>query len=214
MSNKFSHGCFFEDLHGNWWNVTCASVHITHHFERRMNLFPAGFDEDGLLYVNTTLGDYPISLPEGIRDHRALKPAAMLLSKDCPVTASSVETAMPDHPRYGNHLGDTQVPFTRYDHAPRFVADEDIRTLWAADSREPGHWAMMDLRRVCSITSLQLNIPTYNLTTTAPEEKYHEFVVESSVTARPGPPSSTTAVSANSPLTATTRSRPSPATSR
>ena len=174
------HGCLFEDLHGNWWNVTCASVHVTHHFERRMNLFPAGFDEDGYLYVNTTLGDYPISLPEGPRDHRQLKPAYMLLSKDCPVTVSSVETALPENPWYGNHLGDTQVPFTRHDHNPHFMADEDIRTLWAADSREPGQWAMMDLGRTCAIKSIQLNIPTYNLTTTAPAEKYHEFVVETS----------------------------------
>lgn len=66
------HGCLFEDKSGNWWNVTCASVLITHGFERRINMFPAGFDEDGLLYVNTTLGDYPITLPSDSRDHRQL----------------------------------------------------------------------------------------------------------------------------------------------
>ena len=175
------HGCFFEDLHGNWWNVTCASIHVTHHFERRMNLFPAGFDEDGLLYTNTALGDYPITLPEGPRDHRKLEPAYMLLSKDCPVTVSSVETAMPEHPRYGNHLGDTQVPFTRYDHDPRFLVDEDIRTLWAADSREAGQWALVDLQRSCTVKAIQLNIPTYTLTTDDPAEKYHEFVIETSL---------------------------------
>jgi hypothetical protein len=145
-----------------------------------MNLFPAGFDEDGLLYVNTTLGDYPISLPDGPRDHRKLEPAYMLLSKGCPVTVSSVETAMPEDPYYGNHLGDTQVPFTRYDHNPRFMTDEDIRTLWAADSRKAGQWAMLDLQRICTVKSIQLNIPTYNLTTADPAEKYHEFIIEAS----------------------------------
>jgi hypothetical protein len=146
-----------------------------------MNLFPAGFDEDGLLYVNTKLGDYAISLPDGPRDHRTLEPAYMLLSKDCPVTVSSVETGMPEHPRYGSDLSDTEVPFTRYDHNPRFVTDEDIRTLWAADSREPGQWAMLDLQRVCDIKAIQLNIPTYNLTTIDPAEKYHEYVIEGSI---------------------------------
>ena len=181
FSGGAGHGCLFEDLHGNWWNVTCSSVHVTFHFERRMNLFPAGFDEDGLLYVNTKLGDYAIPLPDGPRDHRELEPAYMLLSKDCPVTVSSVETAMPEHPRYGEHLGDTQVPFTRYDHNPRFVTDEDIRTLWAADSRTPGQWAMVDLQRNCTVKAIQLNIPTYNLTTTDPAEKYHEYLIEASL---------------------------------
>ncbi len=174
------HGCFFEDLHGNWWNVTCASVHITHHFERRLNMFPAGFDEDGLLYVNTTLGDYPISLPDCPRDHRDLLPGYMLLSKDRPVTVSSVETAMPENPMYGQYLFDTEVPDSRYDHNPRYMNDEDIRTLWAADSREPGQWAQVDLGRCYAVKAVQLNIPTYNLQTKDPAERYHEFLIEAS----------------------------------
>ena len=174
------HGCLFEDLHGNWWNVTCASIHVTHHFERRINMFPAGFDEDGFLYVNTALGDYAISLPDGPRDHRDLKPAYMLLSKGCPVTVSSVETTRPENAFYGHYLFDTPVRPTRYDHSPRFVTDEEIRTAWVADSRNPGQWAMVDLERVCAVKAIQLNIPTYNLTTDDPAEKYHEFLIEAS----------------------------------
>lgn len=174
------HGCFFEDLHGNWWNVTCASIHITHHFERRLNMFPAGFDEDGLLYVNTALGDYAISLPDGPRDHRTLEPAYMLLSKDCPVTVSSEDKAPPENSFYGHYLYDTPVRRTRYDHNPRFITDEEIRTAWAADSREPGQWAMVDLQRNCTVKAIQLNIPTYNLTTEDPAERYHELIIEAS----------------------------------
>ena len=29
------HGCLFEDKHGNWWNVTCATIHITHHLVQK-----------------------------------------------------------------------------------------------------------------------------------------------------------------------------------
>ncbi len=174
------HGCLFEDLHGNWWNVTCASLHITHHFERRINMFPAGFDEDGNLYVNTVLGDYAISLPDGPRDHRDLEPAYMLLSKDCAVTTSSVETARPENSFYGHYLFDTPVRSTRYLHDPRFITDEEIRTLWAADTREPGQWASVDLGRSCSVKAVQLNIHTYNMLTDDPAEKYHEFVIEAS----------------------------------
>ena len=172
------HGCLFADKHGNWWNVTCASVYITHAFERRINLFPAGFDEDGYLYVNTTLGDYPIALPDGPRDHRQLYAPYMLLSHGCPVTVSSEEKAMPENPRYGTDLETTQVPESRYVHIPAYVTDEDNRTLWAAASRRPGEWLMLDLGRVCDVKAVQLNIPTYNLRTQAAEEKYHEYVIE------------------------------------
>lgn len=172
------HGCVFEDLHGNWWNVTCASVFISHPFERRINMFPAGFDEDGLLYVNTVLGDYPITLPDGVRDHRLIKPAHMLLSKGCQVTASSVETAMPENPLQGHYLYLTQVPESRYDHDPRHMTDEDIRTFWASATREAGQWVKMDLGHVCAVEAIQLNIPTYNVQTTDPAEKYNEFLIE------------------------------------
>jgi len=174
------HGCVFQDLHGNWWNVTCASIQVSHHFERRINLFPAGFDEDGNLFVNTALGDYAIVLPDGKRDHSKLQVKHMLLSKDCKVTASSVETAMPEDPLYGEELLITRSASTRYRHDPAFAADEDIRTLWAASSRAPGQWLMLDLGRLCSIKSIQLNLHTYNLTTQATEEKYYEFLIEAS----------------------------------
>ena len=173
-----AHGCFFEDKFGNWWNVTCATVYITHAFERRLNLFPAGFDEDGFLYTNTALSDFSVSLPEGKRDHRLLTPPYMLLSKDCPVSVSSVEAAMPEHPLYGQAIVQTSAAQSRYDRDPRYVTDEDIRTLWAAASRDSGQWAKIDLGRSCAIGAIQLNIPTYNLLTDDPAEKYHEYVIE------------------------------------
>lgn len=175
-----AHGCFFEDLHGNWWNVTCASVLITHGFERRINMFPAGFDEDGMLYTNTMLADYPVALPEGKRDHRQLHVPYMLLSKDCKVTASSEETAMPENPVYGEELETSPDLPTRYIHIPGYAADENIRTLWAAATRNPGEWVQMDLGCACDVKAVQLNIHTYNLLTDAPEEKYYEYVIEAS----------------------------------
>ncbi|MBO5648952.1 MAG: family 43 glycosylhydrolase [Clostridia bacterium] len=171
------HGCFFEDLHGNFWNVTCASVYVTHGFERRLNLFPAGFDEDGLLYANTVLGDYPITLPDGKRDHREVYTPYMLLSKNCEVTVSSEDKAPPENPLHGDGLTYTQVPESRYVHVPGYAVDEDIRTMWAAATRSPGEWIQLDLGRPCDVKAIQLNIYTYNLLTADPAEKYHEYVI-------------------------------------
>ncbi|MBE6871558.1 MAG: hypothetical protein E7491_06345 [Ruminococcaceae bacterium] len=172
------HGCLFEDKYGNWWNVTCASVYVSHPFERRVNMYPAGFDEDGLLYVNTSLSDYPITLPCGKRDHRAQNTPYMLLSKDCKATASSVETAMPENAMYGEAVLSTQVPESRYDHRAELAFDEDIRTLWAASSRNAGEWLKADLGKEYDVKAIQLNIPTYNVQTQSAQEKYHEYTVE------------------------------------
>ena len=174
------HGCFFEDKFGNWWNVTCATVYITHHFERRINMFPAGFDEDGFLYTNTALADYVILAADGKRDHRTATPPHMLLSKGRKAEVSSIERNMPENPMHGDTLSVTQVPESRYDHRPEYITDEDIRTFWAADSRDSGQWAMLDLGRSCELKAIQLNIPTYNLLTADPSEKYHEYLIEGS----------------------------------
>lgn len=174
------HGCLFADKFGNWWNITCASIHITHQFERRINMFPAGFDEDGLLYVNTMLADHTVSLPDERRDHRFLTPPYMLLSKNCPVTVSSTEKGVPENQLYGSYLHKTQVPESRYDYAPKHITDEDIRTIWAAASRNGNQWAMLDLKRECTIKAIQLNIPTYNLLTTDTSERYYEYLIEAS----------------------------------
>ncbi len=174
------HGCFFEDKHGNWWNITCASVYISHPFERRLNLFPAGFDEDGLLYVNTELGDYPIALSEGPRDHRRQFTPYMLLSKDCASTASSVEKGMPEAETHGIELYDCDIAY-RYHHDPDYAFDEDIRSMWVAASRDAGEWLQADMGSVCSVKAIQLNIGTYNIRTQDPEEKFLEYTLEYSV---------------------------------
>lgn len=87
---------------------------------------------------------------------------------------------MPENPMYGDELETTQVPDSRYVHIPGYAVDEDIRTLWAAATCNPGEWIEVDLGRVCDVKAVQMNIHTYNLLTDAPEEKYHEYVIECS----------------------------------
>jgi hypothetical protein len=62
------HSCLFQDKFGNWWRATTMLIGVNERMERRIGLFPAGFDKDGVPYTRTELGDLPITLATGPRD--------------------------------------------------------------------------------------------------------------------------------------------------
>lgn len=58
------HGSTFQDRYGNWWHTSTMCICVHHKFERRLGLWPAGFDADGVLFCNTRFGDYPTKIPQ------------------------------------------------------------------------------------------------------------------------------------------------------
>ncbi|WAH97323.1 family 43 glycosylhydrolase [Arthrobacter sp. MMS18-M83] len=56
------HGSTFQDIHGNWWHAATMRISVNHAFERRIGIFPAGFDEDGILFCNQNFADYPVTI--------------------------------------------------------------------------------------------------------------------------------------------------------
>ncbi|KAB2925624.1 MAG: family 43 glycosylhydrolase [Bacteroidetes bacterium] len=135
------HGATFQDLHGNWWHIGTIAISVKNNFERRLGYWPAGFDEDGILYCTTAYGDYPHRMPDG-----PLAPGTtgfagwMLLNYQRPVSASST-------------LGG---------YAPNFAADEDIKTYWSARSGDAGEWFQSDLGSLCTVRALQVNYADQN----------------------------------------------------
>ena len=128
------HGSTIEDEHGNLWHVASMGISVNADFERRIGLFPAGIDEDGLLFCNQNFADFPLDIPEGRFDPRKVKPAAMLLSYGKAVRVSS------------------QIE----GHPAALAVDEDIRTWWTAQGNH-GEWIMVDLGEVCDVHSVQIN---------------------------------------------------------
>jgi xylan 1,4-beta-xylosidase len=53
------HGSTFQDEHGNWWHASTMRVSVHHEFERRVGIFPAGFDADGVLFCNQNFRRLP-----------------------------------------------------------------------------------------------------------------------------------------------------------
>jgi xylan 1,4-beta-xylosidase len=136
--NSTGHSCVFQDFHGNWWRVSTMWIGVYAGFERRIGIFPAGFDPKGRMYTQTALGDYPLVVPDGKRDPLQQPYLAnwWVLSKDKNCTASST-------------LDDK--------HAPALASDENVRTWWSAKTGDKGEWFQMDLGKTCTVNAVQVN---------------------------------------------------------
>ncbi|MEJ5302237.1 MAG: family 43 glycosylhydrolase [Bacteroidales bacterium] len=147
------HGATFCDFHGQWWHISTIAIGVKNNFERRLGLWPAYFDNEGILYANTSFGDFPHYI-----DGRFT--GWMLLNYNKPVLASSWFTAYP----------------------PDFAVDEDIRTYWSAQSADSTEWLMTDLGEVCQIFALQVNYADQDATVIGKVDSlYHSYLIEGSI---------------------------------
>ncbi|RPI60874.1 MAG: coagulation factor 5/8 type domain protein, partial [Ignavibacteriales bacterium] len=134
------HGNTFQDNFGNWWNTGTPWLAVNWNFERRIAMFPAGFDDDGLMYSNTRFGDFPHYLPtEKWSNKNDLFIGWMLLSYKKNATASTVLD----------------------DFTPDNLTDENPRTFWIAENNNPDEWVVIDLKKIKSIRALQINFTDY-----------------------------------------------------
>jgi hypothetical protein len=105
-------------------------------FERRIGVFPAGFTDDGQMFCNTYLGDYPQFLPgTQLQPTKNNSPGWMLLSYGKKADASS----------------------TRAGHDVANAFDENIRTWWSAETGNAGEWLKVDLGKDSRIEAIQID---------------------------------------------------------
>ena len=130
------HGNTFQDAWNNYWHVSTLVVSVKNNFERRLGLWPAGFDAAGTLYTNTAFGDYPHYLPSGPADHLISKFTGwMLLNYQRPVQVSST-------------LGGYRA---------NYAVDESIKTYWSAATANPGEFIQTDLGGLSTVRAIQIN---------------------------------------------------------
>ena len=130
------HGCTYQDAFGNWWHISSIVVNVKNNFERRLGIWPAGFDDQGVLYSNTAFGDYPQYMPAMKKNHlQGNFRGWMLLNYNKPVRVSSTLGA----------------------YAANNAVDEDIRTYWSAASASSKEWIETDLGSVCTVNAMQIN---------------------------------------------------------
>ena len=170
------HGATFTDNNGDYWHVSTIMLSVKNNFERRIGIWPAGFDKEDMMWCNTAFGDYPhylprqktiLTRPPGY--DRALMPSSyftgwMLLNYKKPVQVSSTLGAY----NAGN------------------ANDEDIKTYWSAASGNKGEWIQSDLGDLSSVNAIQINYADQDVSSTHlgkinGGEQYHQYKLYYSV---------------------------------
>lgn len=151
------HGATYQDNFGNWWHVSTIILGQKNNFERRIGIWPAGFDKDDVMYCNTAYGDYPSFLPQKNADHiKGLFSGWMLLNYNKPVQVSST-------------LGGFQS---------NLAVDEDMKTYWSAKTGEKGEWFQTDLGEVSTINAIQINYADQDVELMGKTlDKFHQYKI-------------------------------------
>lgn len=130
------HGATYQDKWNNYWHVSTIAISVKNNFERRLGIWPAGFDKDDVMYMDAAFGDYPHYLPTEVQDHlKSGFTGWMLLNYNKPVTVSSTLGSF-----YAND-----------------AVDESIKTYWSAKTGDKGEWIQTDLGNISSVNAVQIN---------------------------------------------------------
>ena len=138
------HGSTMRDEKGNLWHTATMRISVNHDFERRVGLWPAGFDKDGELFCNQRYGDWPMATEgDPWRD-----PAWMLLSVGKAATASS-------------HIPGNE---------PEKATEENVQSWWRAASNSRSEWLCVDLDKAFDVHAVQINFADDKIDVPCPGE--------------------------------------------
>lgn len=141
------HGSTMWDREENLWHTATMRISVNHQFERRVGIWPAGFDQDGELFCNQNYGDWPIAVAEGKNDPWR-EPQWYLLNYAKPASCSSFKEGK----------GADQA------------VNEDSKTWWRADSTKSGQWLEVDLEKPMDVRAIQINFADDDLPIASPGE--------------------------------------------
>ena len=130
------HGSTIEDGNGNWWHAATQRISVNHNFERRVGVWPVGFDADGEMFCNQRFGQWPIAVDENSKMDPWKKPEWYLLSAGKAATASTEEA--------GKEASK--------------VTEENCQTWWRAATAEPGQWVQVDMGKPYDVRAIQINL--------------------------------------------------------
>jgi hypothetical protein len=136
--NGAGHGSTVVGPFDQYWHFATASISVVVNWERRLVMYPAGFDKDGFMYCNTYFGDYPHygpAVPQKAGQFRGW----MLLSYNKPVKTSAYVD----------------------EYTPQNIVDENIRSFWLAQKNDDQQWVEIDLEKPAKVFAIQLSFHDY-----------------------------------------------------
>lgn len=155
------HGSTVKDNIGNYWHFATMAISVNYKFERRIGMYPAGFEDDGQMYVNTAYGDYPHYLDlSKARSHKKRFTGWMLLSYNKPVTTNS-----PLVKKDINVVDESEEGYMQEqikDFSIERINDENIRSYWVSEANNDSIYVQVDLQKPMEVKALQINFQDFN----------------------------------------------------
>lgn len=155
--NGAGHGSTVIGPGGHYWHFASMSLSATVNWERRLCMYPAFFDKEGVMYTDTGFGDYPHYAP-ATPGKQGEFTGWMLLSYLKPVEASSfLEGSAP----LAKGFSEANQPETSADFLPANVTDEECKSYWVARTNGSGEWLEIDLEAPATVYAVQVNYADY-----------------------------------------------------
>lgn len=180
--NGAGHGSTVEDFNGNYWHIATMPISVNYKFERRIGMYPAGFEEDGQMYVNTAYGDYPHYVSNTkTESHKNRFTGWMLLSYNKPATTnaplSTIHVKTIDESQKG-YMPAALAP----DYSVSKVTDENIRSFWVSEINNDSIYVSVDLGNKMDIKAVQINFHDANADVFGrPDNLKHQFKIQVSM---------------------------------
>ncbi|WP_223270859.1 family 43 glycosylhydrolase [Subsaximicrobium wynnwilliamsii] len=175
------HGSTVQDNSGNYWHYSTMAISVNYKFERRLGMYPAGFEDDGQMYVNTAYGDYPHYLPgTEVERHKERFTGWMLLSYNKPVTTNSGLVEKDVNVVDESEGGYMQAQIKDFN--INKINDEEIRSYWVSEANSDSIYVEMDLLKVMDVKAIQINFQDFNSEVFGrPDGIKQQFVIEGSM---------------------------------
>jgi len=175
------HGSTVKDNNGNYWHYATMAISVNYKFERRIGMYPAGFEEDGQMYVNTAYGDYPHYLPDTkVEKHKNRFTGWMLLSFNKPVKTNSGLVNMDINVVDESESGYMQEQIREF--GINQINDEEIRSYWVSEANNDSIYVEIDMEKPMEVKALQINFQDFNSEIFGrPDTLKQQFIIKTSL---------------------------------
>lgn len=181
FTNGAGHGITVKRTNGQYWHFATMALASNSHWERRLCMFPVGFDEEGLMHSDTGYGDYPRfgpSHPTKAGEHCGW----MLLSYRGNVTVSSSQMQIKKSTATDNEFDITEMPLKKNSDGKilsEVLTDENPKSFWVAEANNDKQWVKIEMLHPGEIYAFQLNFHDHESGIyTRTEGLRHRFTIE------------------------------------
>ncbi|MCY2686071.1 family 43 glycosylhydrolase [Salinimicrobium sp. TH3] len=181
FANGAGHGITVKQTNGQYWHFATMALASNSHWERRLAMWPTYFDDEGLMYTNTSYGDYPLHSP----DHptkAGLHTGWMLLSYKGNTTVSSSRMQVRKSTSTDGDYDIQEMPLERNSEGEiisKVLTDESPKSFWVAEANDEEQWVEIEMLAPGDIYAVQLNFHDQDAGIyTRTEGLRHRFILE------------------------------------